>query len=195
MPPKVLGLCGNDLKPLEISQPEGPSFTVDGYEVRWQKWRFRVGFTSREGLVLHQVAYEDQGRIRPILYRASLSEMQVPYGDPTQTHRKKNAFDVGEYGIGRMANSLKLGCDCVGTIHYFDAHMVNMAGEVETIENAVCMHEEDYGTLWKHTDWRTNRSEVRRSRRLVISFFATVGNYDYGFYLVPVSKRRNPARG
>jgi primary-amine oxidase len=171
-----------DLKPLEISQPEGPSFSVNGYEVRWQKWRFRIGFTSREGLVLHQLAYEDQGRLRPILYRASLSEMQVPYGDPTQTHRKKNAFDVGEYGIGRMANSLKLGCDCIGTTHYFDAHMVNMAGGVETIENAVCMHEEDYGTLWKHTDWRTNHTEVRRSRRLVISFFATVGNYDYGFF-------------
>lgn len=177
-----LGPLRQDLKPLEIVQREGPSFTVDGYEVRWQKWRFRVGFTSREGLVLHQLAYEDQGRVRPILYRASLSEMQVPYGDPTKTHNRKNAFDVGEYGIGRMANSLKLGCDCVGTIHYFNAHMVNMAGEPETLENAVCMHEEDYGTLWKHTDWRTNRSEVRRSRRLVISFFATVGNYDYGFF-------------
>ena len=138
---EALGPLRQDLKPLEISQPEGPSFTVDGYEVRWQKWRFRVGFTSREGLVLHQLAYEDQGRIRPILYRASLSEMQVPYGDPTRTHSKKNVFDVGEYGIGRMANSLRLGCDCLGTIHYFDAHMVNMAGEVETIENAVCMHE------------------------------------------------------
>jgi primary-amine oxidase len=179
---ETLGPLRQDLKPLEITQPEGPSYSVDGYEVRWQKWRFRVGFTSREGLVLHQLAYEDQGRVRPILYRASLSEMQVPYGDPTRTHRKKNAFDVGEYGIGRMANSLKLGCDCVGVIQYFDAHMVNMAGEPETIENAVCMHEEDYGTLWKHSDWRTNHSEVRRSRRLVISFFATVGNYDYGFY-------------
>ena len=144
---EALGPLRQDLKPLEISQPEGPSFSVDGYEVRWQKWRFRVGFTSREGLVLHQLAYEDQGRFRSILCRASLSEMQVPYGDPTPTHRKKNAFDVGEYGIGRMANSLKLGCDCVGTIHYFDALMVKMAGEVVTIENAVCMHEEDYGTL------------------------------------------------
>ena len=178
-----LGPLREDLKPLEILQPEGPSFSVDGYEVSWQKWRFRVGYTSREGLVLHQLAYEDSGgRMRPILYRASLSEMQVPYGDPTLTHRKKNVFDVGEYGIGRMANSLKLGCDCLGAIHYFDAHVVNMAGEAETIKHAVCMHEEDYGTLWKHTDWRTNHCEVRRSRRLVISFFATVGNYDYGFF-------------
>jgi primary-amine oxidase len=180
--PETIGAARTDLKPLEIVQAEGPSFVIDGYEVRWQKWRLRVGFTSREGLVLHQVAYEDQGRLRPILYRASLSEMVVPYGDPGRSHRKKNAFDVGEYGIGRMANSLKIGCDCIGTIHYFDAHVVNMAGEPETIENAICMHEEDYGTLWKHTDWRTNHTEVRRSRRLVISFFATVGNYDYGFF-------------
>jgi primary-amine oxidase len=179
---ETVGPLRQDLKPLEILQPEGPSFTVNGHEVSWQKWRFQVGFTSREGLVLHQLGYEDAGSFRPILYRASLSEMQVPYGDPAITHRKKNAFDVGEYGIGRMANSLKHGCDCVGTIHYFDAHVVNMAGEPETIENAVCLHEEDYGTLWKHTDWRNNHCEVRRSRRLVISFFATVGNYDYGFF-------------
>ena len=33
-----------------------------------------------------------------------------------------------------------------------------------TIENAVCLHEEDYGILWKHMDWRTEHTEVRRSR-------------------------------
>jgi primary-amine oxidase len=48
-----------DLKPVEITQPEGASFTVDGHEVRWQKWRFRVGFTPREGLVLYLVSHED----------------------------------------------------------------------------------------------------------------------------------------
>ena len=76
-----------DLKPLEITQPEGPSFEVDGYEVRWQKWRFRVGFTAREGLVLHTVGYEDRGVLRSILYRASISEMVVPYGDPAPDPR------------------------------------------------------------------------------------------------------------
>jgi primary-amine oxidase len=178
----AVGPLRTDLKPLDIVQPDGPSFTVDGYEVRWQKWRLRVGWTAREGLVLHEIGYEDQGRVRPVIHRASLSEMQVPYGDPTPTHNKKNVFDVGEYGIGVMANSLALGCDCLGTIHYFDAHMVNMGGEAWTLPNAICLHEEDDGTLWKHTDWRNRHTEVRRSRRLVISFFATVGNYDYGFY-------------
>src|SRR5204862_6138948 len=86
------------------------------------------------------------------------------------------------YGIGMLANSLTLGCDCLGLIHYFDAHMTNSRGELFTIANAVCLHEEDNGILWKHYDWRTNYTEVRRSRRLVVSFIATVGNYEYGFY-------------
>ncbi len=171
-----------DIKPLDIVQPEGPSFTVNGYEVSWQKWNFHIGFNSREGLTLHYLTYDDEGRIRPILYRASLSEMVVPYGDPTPTQKRKNAFDSGEYGMGQCANSLTLGCDCLGFIQYFDAVMNNSRGEIVTIKNAICMHEEDYGILWKHTDRRDNQPEVRRSRRLVVSSFSTVENYEYGFF-------------
>ncbi len=171
-----------DLKPLEIVQPEGPSFSVNGHEISWQKWKIRIGFTPREGLVLYTVTYTDNGEERPIFYRASLAEMTVPYGDTKPYHYRKNAFDVGEYGIGSLANSLKLGCDCLGEIYYFDAFITDSRGDVAQIENAGCLHEEDFGILWKHMDWRTEQTEVRRSRRLVISFIATVGNYEYGFY-------------
>ncbi len=172
----------SDLKPLDIVQPDGVSFDVNGWEVRWQKWRFRVGFTHREGLVLHQVGYEDNGAVRPILYRASVAEMTVPYGDPSITQCRKNAFDVGEYGIGMLANSLELGCDCLGEIYYFDTHITMGSGEILPIKHAICLHEEDFSILWKHFDFRTQAVEVRRSRRLVISSIATVGNYEYGFY-------------
>ena len=171
-----------DLKPLDVVQPEGPSFSVDGNLVSWQKWNFRVGYTRREGLVLHGISYEDKGRNRPIINRASLAELVVPYGDPAERNYRKNAFDVGEAGIGSLANSLTLGCDCLGQIYYFDAVLNNSRGEPVQIPNAVCLHEEDFGILWKHTDWRTGQAEVRRSRRLVISFIATVGNYEYGFF-------------
>lgn len=171
-----------DLKPLQISQPDGPSFTVNGYEVSWQKWNFRIGFTPREGLVLHKLSYQDHGRTRPVMSRASVCEMVVPYGDPAEKYFRKNAFDIGEYGIGLMANSLELGCDCLGHIRYFDAWMNDSRGRPVKIKNAVCLHEEDVGLLWKHTDWRTNQSETRRSRRLAVSFIATVGNYEYGFF-------------
>jgi primary-amine oxidase len=171
-----------DIKPLHITQPEGPSFTVDGYWVKWQKWQFRVGFTPREGVVLYQVGYEDQGQVRPILYRASLAEMVVPYGDPRAQHFRKNAFDVGEHGVGMLANSLTLGCDCLGEIYYFDLPFTNSRGDVEMLAHAICLHEEDFGLLWKHTDWRNEEVEVRRSRRLALSFIATVDNYEYAFF-------------
>ncbi len=172
-----------DVKPIEITQPEGVSFEVQGNQVRWQKWNFVVGFNAREGLTLHHVRYDDQGEERSILYRASLTEMVVPYGDPGPTQRRKNAFDVGEYGMGMCANSLELGCDCLGVIKYFDAHLCTSRGEPLTIKNAICMHEEDFGIAWKHTDRRLpDAPEVRRSRRLVISSFSTVENYEYGFF-------------
>jgi primary-amine oxidase len=171
-----------DVKTISITQPDGPSFEVDGWGVTWQKWRLRVGFNPREGLVLHQVSYDDRGRIRPIMYRAALSEMVVPYGDASPTQWNKNVFDMGEVGMGLMANSLTLGCDCLGEIYYFDGVVNDSVGEPVVIENAVCMHEEDVGISWKHTDFRTGEVEVRRLRRLVISTIATVGNYEYGFY-------------
>lgn len=171
-----------DLKPIEVVQPQGPSFTVDGYQVEWCGWRFNVGFTPREGLVLHDLALRDGDRYRPILRRAALAEMVVPYGSPHGAHMRKNAFDCGEYGIGVLANSLELGCDCLGAIHYFDAVVNRIDGSADVIRNAVCLHEEDSGILWKHTDFRTGHVEVRRGRRLVISFIATVGNYEYGFF-------------
>jgi primary-amine oxidase len=171
-----------DIRPLEIDQPEGPSFEVQGYQVSWQKWKFIIGFNAREGLTLHHLRYQDGDEERPILYRGSLTEMVVPYGDPTPTQRRKNAFDVGEYGMGMCANSLELGCDCLGLIRYFDAHLTTSRGEPLLVKNAICMHEEDFGILWKHTDRRLEKPEVRRSRRLVVSSISTVENYEYGFF-------------
>ncbi|WP_448003727.1 primary-amine oxidase [Agromyces bauzanensis] len=183
--PVVQGAPLDTLKPIAITQPEGPSFTVDGDAVSWANWRFSIAFDAREGLVLRRIRYVDadqDGAERDIIYRASIAEMVVPYGDPSPARFWQNYFDTGEYVYGRYANSLVLGCDCLGEIRYFDATLADEFGNPRVIPNAICMHEEDYGTLWKHTDIYTGSNEVRRQRRLVISFFTTVGNYDYGFY-------------
>ncbi len=180
--PEDNGPLRTDLRPLEITQPEGPSFTVEDNLIRWQKWSLRVGMDPLEGLILWRVGYEDGGSVRPVLYRASVSEMVVPYGDPGPMHAWKSAFDAGEWGLGRMANSLTLGCDCLGEVRYFDDVFSDERGKPRTRANAICLHEEDYGILWKHVDMVSGRTEVRRSRRLVVSSIATVGNYEYGFY-------------
>lgn len=172
-----------DIKPLSITQPEGPSFELDGHHMSWQNWKFVIGFNAREGLTIHHVRYTDKGRDRSILYRGSMTEMVVPYGDPAPQQARKNAFDVGEYGMGMCANSLRLGCDCLGFIQYLDGHLCDSRGNALTIPNAICIHEEDFGILWKHTDRRLpDKPEVRRSRRLVVSSVSTVENYEYGFF-------------
>ena len=170
------------LRPIEINQPEGASFQVDGYQVSWEGFQFRVSMHPINGLVLHQLSFTDGEEDRSILYRAALSDMVVPYGDVSPMHAWKHVFDAGETSIGTLANSLSLGCDCLGEIHYFDVHQVNWKGEARTVEQAICMHEEDYGILWKHHDAESQTTEVRRSRRLVVSAIHTVGNYEYGFF-------------
>ena len=181
--PELTGPTRTTQKPIEITQPEGPSFTVTGgNHVEWEKWSLDVGFDMREGLVLHNIAFEDQGEKRRILDRAAIAEMMVPYGDPSPVRSWQNYFDTGEYLVGQWANSLELGCDCLGEITYLSPVVVTGRGEPREITNGICMHEEDWSILSKHTDLWSGVAYTRRNRRLVISFFTTVGNYDYGFY-------------
>lgn len=167
-----------DVKPLNVVQPEGPSFSVsDGNSISWQKWRFRIGFNYREGMTVHDVRYDG----RPVFYRLSVSEMTVPYGDPRSPFHRKQAFDLGDAGAGSTANNLSLGCDCLGSIKYFGGWLNNDHGEPVAAENVICLHEQDAGIGWKHTNHRTGNAAVVRARNLVLQSVLTVGNYEYVF--------------
>lgn len=139
-----------DLKPLNVVQPEGASFTVTeqgpSTVIEWQKWSFRVGFNMREGMVLYDVRYEG----RNVFYRLSLSDMNIPYADPRHPYHKKSAFDLGDVGAGVMANNLKLGCDCLGNIHYLSGVLSDEKGEPMDMPNVICVHEQDNGIGWKY---------------------------------------------
>lgn len=180
---------GNDyqpgrLKPIDITQPQGVSFRMSGNEIFWAGLKMHIGFNYREGIVLSDVRIDDQaeGRERSLFNRISVVEMVVPYGNPDPPHHRKHAFDVGEYGTGLMTNSLKLGCDCKGVIHYIDAVMAVSSGEAAVLKNAICIHEEDNGLLYKHTDYRDGTVISARDRKLIISQIITAANYEYCFY-------------
>jgi primary-amine oxidase len=179
--PELIGTPLREVPPLQITQPDGVAFTLDGRLLCWQNWEMRLGFNHREGLVLHTVGFRDGGRLRPVAHRLSFAEMIVPYRDATPDHYRRTAFDIGEWGLGFMTTSLELGCDCLGEIRYLDAVVHDSRGEPVTIPNAICIHEEDSGILWKHVDERAGAAS-RRARRLVISFHVTVANYEYLVY-------------
>lgn len=164
-------------RPLQVIQPEGPSFQIEGNHITWEKWTMRLGFNYREGMTLHDIRYDG----RSLFYRLALSEMFVPYGDPRSPYPRKGAFDLGNDGAGLNANNLKLGCDCLGHIKYFDFWHVTSSGEPLKMPNVVCCHEQDDGILWKHTNFRTGNAVVTRSRLLVLQTIITVSNYEYVF--------------
>ncbi|KAM0754698.1 hypothetical protein T439DRAFT_377138 [Meredithblackwellia eburnea MCA 4105] len=165
------------LKPLQVIQPEGASFTVQGRTVSWQKWKLHVGFNFKEGLVISDVRYDN----RLIFHRLAVSDMTVPYGDPRSPFHRKQAFDLGDVGAGVCANNLQLGCDCLGEIFYFDWDSVTSKGEVVPRPNVVCLHEQDEGIGWKHTNYRNGKASITRSRVLVLQTIITVANYEYIF--------------
>ncbi|BGP32212.1 hypothetical protein JCM10296v2_003992 [Rhodotorula toruloides] len=181
-PDLIEGGVRKDLKPLHIVQPEGVSFTIadDGETIHWQKWSFKCCFDVREGMILRNVCYDG----RPVFYRMALSEMTVPYGDPRAPLHRKSAFDLGECGAGQTANNLRLGCDCLGVIAYLDGMSCSHDGEPVTIPNAICIHEQDAGLGSKHTNIRTGRADVTRTRELVFQLIVTVGNYEYALYWI-----------
>ncbi|GMM28041.1 hypothetical protein DAMA08_007570 [Martiniozyma asiatica (nom. inval.)] len=178
------GKMREGITPIDVVQPEGVSFKMDGNVIEWNNYKFHIGFNYREGIVLSDITYNDHGNVRNMFHRISLSEMIVPYGSPDFPHQRKHALDIGEYGAGYMTNPLSLGCDCKGVIHYLDAHFADRAGDPITIKHAVCIHEEDDGLLYKHSDFRDNfaTSIVTRARRLIISQIFTAANYEYCIY-------------
>src|SRR5262245_49265802 len=178
---KSVGPLREAPKPLQIVQSKGASFEIRGNEIRWQKWRFRYALHPREGLVLYTVGYEDQGKVRSILYRASLSEMVVPYGDPSVGWFFRNAFDEGEASIGHLAQPLEARNDVPENATLLNVAMDTDNGTGEDAPRRIAVFERDGGILWKHVDYLSNHNESRRARQLVLAYIATVGNYEYGF--------------
>lgn len=168
------------LKPLQVVQPEGPSFKVEGTKVTWQGWEFRVATNVREGFALYDVHFKG----RSLFYRVALNEMTVPYGDGRPPFHRKQAFDLGDCGFGNSANSLALGCHCLGVIKYLDTRRSDARGNPVLIPSTVCMHEQDYGILYLHKNYRNDRSVVTRRREFVVQTIATVANYEYVVNLV-----------
>lgn len=158
-------------KPLETRFPEGGSVQVDGHQISWLDWKFRIGIEERSGLILYQATFRD----RPVVYRAAPSEMVVPYGDPGW--RLWAPLDIGWVGLGGdySKTSLAPGLDVPDHARFFESTIHGEDGAVTTMPRAAAVYERDGGVLWRHGD------ESRRARDLVLAFFAKVDNYDYGF--------------
>ncbi|GGJ24563.1 primary-amine oxidase [Deinococcus roseus] len=176
-----VGADPSNLKPLVVRQPSGSSFTLDGHELRWDRWKLSYSLNAREGLVIHQAGWMEGKTFRPVLYRGSVAEMVVPYGDPNPNHDWRQPFDASEYGLGTTASPLTLGGDVPDHALLKNETLFTQTGNPLVMKNVVAIYERDGGLLFRHMDPDNLKVISRRARELCLSAVSTVGNYDYLF--------------
>ncbi|MFN0060251.1 MAG: hypothetical protein ACKVX7_17470 [Planctomycetota bacterium] len=170
------------LKPIAISQPEGPNFTINGNFIEWQKWRFHLRFDRRVGTVISLVTYDG----RSVMYQGTMSEVFVPYQDPDANWFYRTYMDAGEFGFGALSSPLALGLDVPvnttllgGTISAAlpdpDLPVIPLP-----LDNVIGIFERVTGNpVWRHFEFLTGQYEGRAEVELVVRMIAQVGNYDY----------------
>ncbi|MGC2398366.1 MAG: hypothetical protein WA510_01220 [Acidobacteriaceae bacterium] len=181
----VGGPAAPGTKPIVVSQPEGPSFTIKDGEVSWQNWHFRFRLDPRSGPIVNMASLDYQGKRRSVLYEGSLSEMYVPYMDPEETWNSHVFLDAGEYfmntGLG-IPKPLQKGMDCPDYATYFSATFFHDNGTPFVRPQLACMFERTLGDpAWRHWEGIGGPESIagRPGRELVFRTIAVVGNYDY----------------
>jgi primary-amine oxidase len=180
--PEVVGETREPLPPIIVSQPQGRGFTVEGGEVAWESWRFHVRIDPRRGLVLSRVGHEDDGAFRSVLYQASLSELFVPYQDPSQPWSHQAYYDLATYpsSFEGIAGTLEIGQDCPTYAHYIDTWVVRTNGSPQRVPRAACLFERPGAEpAWRHDGGDYIESRARTD--LVLRMIVGAGNYDYLF--------------
>ncbi len=181
---EAIGPTRTTPNPVTMIQPGGPSYLLDGHQVSWQNWKFQFRVDPRRGIVLSTVRYTDAGRDRSVMYQGSLSELFVPYMDPSGPWNYQGFFDLGTYPslFGGIASSLERGVECPDYATYFDAMVVTDQGRPRERKRAACLFERSAGDVaWRHGSERGNTIEARPKRDLVLRMYMTAGNYDYLF--------------
>lgn len=165
--------------PIEIAQPQGPSFQLkkDG-EVSWQNWHFLVRLDPRVGPVVNLVRLDDGGKQRSVMYEGSMSELYVPYMDPTESWATRVFIDAGEFFPGGVLRSMSEGVDCPSNAQYIDGLAPNEHGIPVQLPKLACLFETVSGNpAWRH--FENDQIWGRPMRTLVLRTAAVIGNYDY----------------
>ncbi len=171
---EAIGSLRSFPSPIEIRQPLGPGFKIEGHVVSWDKWRFHLRSDPRVGTIISTVTWRDGDTDRSVLYEGNLSEIFVPYMDPARSWYTRTFLDAGEYSAGGLANTLTPGIDCPDNAAFFNGIVIEDDGHPKDKPRVACLFERYAGDVnWRHDQ------DGRPKRELVSRWTALLGNYDY----------------
>ncbi len=174
------------MNPAILTQEGGPNYTYEDGALEWDMWRMRLRVDKRPGPVLSQIDVRDGDEWRSLLYQAHLSEVFVPYMDPSEGLYWRTYMDSGEYGFGLFLTPLVAGIDCPRHATFLPAMIADDQGNPLEIPDAICIFERDIGDpAWRHFEVFAQSpeqyvpAEGRPATELVVRTASEVGNYDY----------------
>jgi primary-amine oxidase len=169
--------------PILVQQPNGPGFKVDGHSIEWQNWRFHVRPDVRLGMIISSVSYQDGDESRNVMYQGNLSEIFVPYMDPSISWYRKNYIDAGEYSADGLTKPLMQNVDCPPHTYFMDAVFADTQGHPFQHNRMIGIFEREPGDpSWRHYKGPEEAGPDGRIKRdLVVRCAAVLANYDYIF--------------
>lgn len=168
------------MQPVRNTAPNGWNFQVDDRMVSWQGWSFHLGFNQRFGPVLSLIQIEDKGKPRSVLYQANISEVFVPYMEPSASWSFRTYMDAGEYGLGTLSSKLTAGIDCPSNAMFFNAAISTATGSAYQRDRVMCVFERDpVAPLWRHAEALNGSYEGRPATELVVRSIPSIAHYDY----------------
>jgi primary-amine oxidase len=148
--------------------------------VEWFDWKFHVRPDKRAGMILSLLRFNDGKTWRDMAYQINVSEMFVPYMDPSPTWAYRAFIDAGEFGLGNLLSSLRPGVDCPETAAFIDVTLPDDKGGAYVREAGICVFERPTGDpAWRHYGARSREVKGEPQIELVVRQAATLGNYDY----------------
>lgn len=169
-----------------LTQTGAPNYKLTGSHLEWDIWRLNFRIDKRPGVVLSNLDVKDGDTWRSIIYQAHLSEVFVPYMDPSEGWFWRTYMDSGEYGFGLFLTPLVAGIDCPSYATFLPATISDDKGAPLSIPNAICIFERNIGDpAWRHFDTLKQSAENpmpyegRPATELVLRSASVVGNYDY----------------
>ena len=164
------------------TEPPDPRITIDGYRVTFGPWSLHASMDDQFGLVVSDVHFVDGDQPRSILHAGHVSEIFVPYMDPTESWAFRTYLDAGEFGVGTLASPLIPGVDCPATALYLESHHLTATARIETRPRSICIFSEPLrGPMWRHYEALNDLSAGAAGDALVVRAISSIAHYDYVF--------------
>ena len=191
---KVLGLADAGVVPIgkqrhdftgapaaaRLPAPAEWRLKIDGHRLSWRDWSFHLGFDQRFGPVLSLIEHRLEGPARSVLYQAHVSEVFVPYMEPSANWLFRNYMDAGEYGLGTLSSRLVPGIDCPPNAVFRDAVLPTPSGGTQRRDGVICVFERNRAApLWRHAEAFNGIHAGRPARELIVRSIPSIAHYGY----------------